>query len=120
MWGCTVIVGTQGRINELLAGVKDEDIITFHVNNDHAWVLVSSEAAPIGEPIIQEKIVEKEIVKEIEVDNPKLLDKIVELKESLKVCQDNNKEFIAENAKLNKEIEKLKKQNDKLKAALTQ
>ena len=33
-----VIVGTQGRINELISGIKDEDIIDFHVNNDKAWV----------------------------------------------------------------------------------
>ncbi len=89
-----IIVGTQGRINELLKGVSSGDIIDFHVNNDHAWVLIDSitEAAPLTE------IIEKEVIKE--VDNPEHLAKIKELKAQLDACQKENKKLKSKIAKL--------------------
>ena len=101
-----VIVGTQGRINELISGIKDEDIIDFHVNNDKAWVIISGKSAPIGAPIIEEKIVEVEKI--VEIDNPEHLETIKALKAQIA-------SFAAENAALNKDLDACKKENLSLK-----
>lgn len=89
-----IIVGTQGRINELLKGVSSSDIIDFHVNNDHAWVLIDSitVAAPMTE------IIEKEVIKE--VDNPENIAKIEELRANLDACRKENKKLKTKIAKL--------------------
>jgi ABC-type Fe3+-hydroxamate transport system substrate-binding protein len=125
-----LIIGTQGRINDLLRGIPAEDIVDFHVNNDKAWVIVKDEAVA-NSPNIVEKEVEviKEVIKEVKVDNPELLDDIENLKETLadslnaeqeakKIAEDAQMALEKERTKHAQDIEKLKKQVEKLKAAI--
>lgn len=57
-----IIVGTQGRINELLDGIPDSDFLGISVLNDKAWVVLKGNS----------KFVEpKELPPAIEIPSPK-------------------------------------------------
>jgi ABC-type Fe3+-hydroxamate transport system substrate-binding protein len=93
-------------------------------------VIVKDEAVA-NSPNIVEKEVEviKEVIKEVKVDNPELLDDIENLKETLadslnaeqeakKIAEDAQMALEKERTKHAQDIEKLKKQVEKLKAAI--
>ena len=121
--GWKLIKGSETTIQAQLDALGAEEIKHFAASIDGGKFAVlawDGKKAPIGEPQIVEKEVIKEVEKIVEVDNPKLLDKIVELKEQLKTCQDANKELTEASKKLEKENAALVKKNEKLTAALTE
>ena len=75
-----IIVGTSGRINEILQGVPNEEFMGIATENEKAWVVLKSDVTPItgGEVQIVEKIVE--VIKEVQVDNPVHIETIKKLK----------------------------------------
>ena len=97
-----VIIGTQGRINDLLAKMNDFEFVSAAPFGDgKVMIVVKGEAAltPIAETIIKEVIKEveveviKEVIKEVEVDNPKIVEQLV-------ACQKENKKLKSKIAKL--------------------
>jgi len=104
--GWKLLKGSEATLQVQLDELGADEIKHFAASIDGGKFAVlawDGKKAPIGEP----KIVEKE------VDNPKLIDKIAELKAQLKECQEHNKQL----AKANKSLES---QNEKLKKALTE
>lgn len=97
-------IGSAGATQTFLKGIPEENINNIKSFGDgKLLVLYKGEYAPLGEPIIQEKIIEKEVevIKEVMVDNPEqaaIIDALTK-----------------ENAALNKELEKLKAEIPKLK-----
>ncbi len=112
--GWKLLKGSETTLQIQLDALGVEEIKHFAASIDGGKFAVlawDGKKAPVGDTVI----IEKEVIKEkiVEVDNPKLLDKIVELKEKLKACQDTS-------ANLAKENKKLKAQNAKLTKALTE
>lgn len=105
-----VIVGSQGRINALLAAMNEFEFVSAAPFGDgKVMIVVKGEPGEhliesVGEPIIKEVIKEieveviKEVIKEVKVDNPEIV-------KQLAACQKENKALKTQNAKLKKALE---------------
>lgn len=114
-----VIIGTQGRINALLAGMNEFEFVSASPFGDgKVMIVVKGEPgehliAPIGEPIIKEVEVIKEVdnpklviaLKASQTNEQKLIETIGQLDDQLAACQKENKALKTQNAKLKKAIE---------------
>ena len=80
-----IIVGSSGRINEILQGVPNEEFMDIAIENEKAWVVLKSDVTPIvaGEVKTIEVEVVKEVIKEVLYDNPELLEQIQTLQDAL-------------------------------------
>ena len=116
-----IIVGTSGRINEILKGVPNEEFMGIATENEKAWVVLKSDVIPIAAGEV--KIVEKEVIKEVEIEVIKEVIKEVpfdnpELLEQIQTLQDALGDALNAEEKAKKEAEELKKQIPKLKASV--
>ena len=103
-----VIIGSQGRINALLAVMNEFEFVSAAPFGDgKVMITVKGEAGEHlidAEPIIKEVIKEieveviKEVIKEVKVDNPEIV-------KQLAACQKENKALKTQNAKLKKALE---------------
>ena len=108
-----IIIGSENRIREVL---QTYEMIEIGPYADAKLFVVYEDKIPIG---LTSNVVEIEVIKEVikevekivEIDNPKLLDKIADLGTKLKECQS-----VANG--LAKENKALKGQNSKLKKAI--
>ena len=88
-----------------------------------AWVVLKSDVTPIASGEV--KIVEKEVIKEVEIikevpfDNPELLEQIQTLQDALSDALNAEEKAKKEAEELKKQIPKLKASVAKLKKALT-
>jgi polyhydroxyalkanoate synthesis regulator phasin len=102
-----LIIGTQGRINELLAGIPAEDIVDFHVNNDKAWVIVKDDATA-ARGLAPQDIADLKIVQ----------DKYEKLKEAHEACKKSCDEITHKYADMCTEGEHLTDENEALRKQL--
>lgn len=139
-----IIVGTQGRINQLLAGIPEEDFMGLSVLNDKAWVILKGDAELELDNLTPTDVLVDCSKYLTEIDNLKAecktkTAKIKELQDELanclnaeadakKECNEAKKQldvYIKENVKLGKDLEKrddaigkLKEDLAKVKSAL--
>jgi len=111
-----LVKGNARDFSKTIASYPESKIVGFHTSEDlslfSCLVWTEGEVAPIGEPLIVEKIVEVEVIKEVPFDNPELLEQIQTLQDALS-------DALNAEEKAKREAEDLKKQIPKLKMSVT-
>ena len=118
-----IIVGTSGRINEILKGVPNEEFMDIAIENNKAWVVLKSDVTAVtgGEVKTVEVEVIKEIIKEVikEVDNPEHMELLEEAQEQIQTLQDALSDALNAEEAAKKEAIDLKKNLKELKTKFT-